>query len=119
MSGSMSSGREVYISRSNASLHLATPSCGERGLLVSAFYVAWPAEELIRWKNTIMFRTEDLVQESRGKRGLHRVQERHTECDKLSSYRRLSIYIYMYIYIYIIYRMRGVYRQIFQSEAFP
>ena len=34
-----------------------------------------------------MFRTEDLVQESKGKRSLHPVQERHTECDELSSYR--------------------------------
>ena len=27
------------------------------------------------------------MQESEGKRGLHPVQERHTECDELSSYR--------------------------------
>ena len=37
-----------------------------------------------------MFRTEDLVQESKGKRALHPLQERHTQCDELSSYR--SIY---------------------------
>ena len=63
------------------------------------FYVAWLAEELIPWNTFILlscsgrrtwciiFRTEDLVQESTGKRCLHPVQERHTECDELSSYR--------------------------------
>ena len=39
---------------------------------------------------TIMFRTEDTVQESTGKRGLYRVQERHTECHELSSYRSMK-----------------------------
>ena len=38
-----------------------------------------------------MFRTEDLVQESKGKRALHPVQERHTQCDELSSYRSIII----------------------------
>ena len=46
-----------------------------------------------------MFQTEDLVQESTGEEGFVPVQERHTECDELSSYR--SIYIYIYIYMYI------------------
>ena len=37
-----------------------------------------------------MFRTEDLVDESTGKRGWYRVQERHTECDELSSCRSIT-----------------------------
>ena len=36
---------------------------------------------------TIMFRTEDLLQESQGKKGSHPVQKRHTKCNELSSYR--------------------------------
>ena len=38
-----------------------------------------------------MFRTEDLVQESKGKRALHPVQERHTQCDELSSFRSVNL----------------------------
>ena len=38
-----------------------------------------------------MFRTEDLVQESKGKRALHPLQERHTQCDELSSYRSVNL----------------------------
>ena len=37
-----------------------------------------------------MFRTEDLVEESTGKRCLYRVQERDTECDELSSCRSVN-----------------------------
>ena len=37
-----------------------------------------------------MFRTEDLVEESRGKRGLCPVQAPHTECDELSSCRSVN-----------------------------
>ena len=40
-----------------------------------------------------MFRTEDLVQESKGKRALHPVQERHTQGDELSSYRSTLVLV--------------------------
>ena len=36
----------VSITRIKVSSHLATPSCGRRGVLTSAFYMAWLAEEL-------------------------------------------------------------------------
>ena len=84
----------MSIARIKVSSHLATPSCGGRGVLTSAFYMAWMAEKFsstgIKY-TTIMFRTEDLVEESTGKRGLYCVQERHTECDELSSCRSREI----------------------------
>ena len=59
----------------------------------------WCREIMFRTEDLvqeIMFRTEDLVQESKGKRALHPVQERHTRCDELSSYR--SIFTYLHVY---------------------
>ena len=46
--------------------------------------IMFRTEDLVQ-ESTIMFRTEDLVQESKGKRALHPLQERHTQCDELSS----------------------------------
>ena len=54
--------------------------------------MAWLAEELIPGIKLYYYNvpdTEDLVQESTGEKGFVPVQERHTECDELSSYRSI------------------------------
>ena len=38
-----------------------------------------------------MFQTEDLVQESTEEKGFVSVQQGHTECDELSSYRSVNL----------------------------
>ena len=76
------------------SSHLATPSCGGR-VRRSAFYVAWLAEELIPWnKILLLYNVPDGGLGAGvygGEGGLHPVQERHTECDELSSYRSSGV----------------------------
>ena len=44
----------IYITRIKVSSHLATRSCGGRGVLRSAFCVAWLADELIPWNKILL-----------------------------------------------------------------